>query len=116
MNITLAPNSVLDISGFDLSPDSVTTSAGSSVVELLATTSAQMRALQIPPGVSTDIEIGGFFIVAAGTACVVFEGGDRLLFLRRGVVGRLTSGTRTRWTVTETLTLICIDDAARIAR
>ena len=117
MNFALPSNSVVDISEFDLPRHFVADAAHAGIIELLATPYVGVRAVRIAPGIATgtDVDIDGFFVVAAGTACVVFEGGDGLLFLRQGVVGRLASGTRTRWTITESLTLICVVDAARIA-
>lgn len=53
------------------------------------------------PGTSTDVEADEVFVVLSGRATVRFEGGELALF--PGAVGRLSAGTATVWTVTETL-------------
>jgi uncharacterized cupin superfamily protein len=54
------------------------------------------------PGICKDVEQDELFVVVAGHASVVVEGGPTLL-LAPGVAGILERGARTVWTVTETL-------------
>ncbi|MDO9396460.1 MAG: cupin domain-containing protein [Herbiconiux sp.] len=58
---------------------------------------------QITPGVVTDTEVDELFVVLYGAATVELLDGGETLLLEPGSVGRFAAGTRTRWTVTETL-------------
>jgi uncharacterized cupin superfamily protein len=53
------------------------------------------------PGVSTDVESDEVFVVLSGQGTLAHAGG--LLELRPGTIGRLSAGTVTVWTITETL-------------
>mgnify|MGYP000849767242 CR=1 FL=1 len=53
------------------------------------------------PGVSTDVEADEVFIVLSGRGTLAHPGG--LLDLGPGTMGRLSAGTETVWTITETL-------------
>lgn len=76
---------------------------------------------EITPGVVTDTEADEVFVVLAGRGRVEFlsaaggagEGAatgesPEPLELAPGTVGRLSAGTRTRWTITETLRKVYI--------
>ncbi len=63
---------------------------------------------ELSPSVSTDIEVDEFFIVLSGEAVVDFDDGSPPLHLSAGTVGRLSAGSATRWTVTQTLRKIYI--------
>lgn len=65
--------------------------------------SAEVGVWEITPGVVTDIEGDELFVVLSGAAVVEPLDGGEPLTLGPGSVGRFTAGTRTRWTVTETL-------------
>lgn len=58
---------------------------------------------EMSPGVAQDSEEDEIFVVLAGRADVEFLDSGETLSLVPGVVGRLQSGQRTRWTVHETL-------------
>jgi uncharacterized cupin superfamily protein len=58
---------------------------------------------EITPSISTDVEVEEFFIVLHGEATVSFADGSPDMHLRPGVVGRLSAGARTTWTVQQTL-------------
>ncbi|HEY8590111.1 MAG TPA: cupin domain-containing protein [Naasia sp.] len=64
---------------------------------------AEVGVWEITPGVSTDVEADEVFVVLSGAATVEFASGEPPLTLSPGVVGRLTAGQHTTWTVTETL-------------
>ena len=53
------------------------------------------------PGVSTDTEADEVFVVLSGRGTLAHPGG--LLELGPGTIGRLSAGTDTVWTITETL-------------
>ncbi|MFN8028493.1 MAG: cupin domain-containing protein [Acidimicrobiia bacterium] len=53
-------------------------------------------------GVSTDVEVDEVFVVLSGRATIEVEGGPTLE-VGPGDVGLYPAGTRTRWTVHETL-------------
>ena len=64
---------------------------------------AEVGLWEITPGAVTDTEVDELFVVLRGHATVeLLDGGDPLV-LTAGSVGRFEAGTRTRWTVTETL-------------
>jgi len=58
---------------------------------------------EMTPGVMSDTEAEELFIVLSGAATVEFSDGTTPLTLGPGDVVRLTEGTQTVWTVTETL-------------
>ncbi len=68
---------------------------------------------EITPGVSTDVEADEFFVVLAGRAVVEFDDGTPALQLQPGSVARLRGGSRTTWTVSETLRKIYIVESDR---
>ncbi|MBO9534375.1 MAG: cupin domain-containing protein [Solirubrobacteraceae bacterium] len=57
---------------------------------------------EMTPGTATDVEEDELFVVLSGRATVEIEGGDTL-DLGPGTMGVLRRGTRTTWTVHETL-------------
>jgi uncharacterized cupin superfamily protein len=119
MTIALMENSALDLAGVQLTRSVVAGEADSGIARLLSTPTMELAVLQIAPGIARDTELDAYFIVLSGKATVVVKGGDGVMFLRQGVVGRLVKGSRTRWTITETLTLIFVLDAPpakRLAR
>ncbi len=63
---------------------------------------------EMTPGAMSDIEADELFIVIAGHAVVELELDGSRIELSRGSVGRLYAGTRTVWTVTDTLRKIYI--------
>lgn len=62
------------------------------------------------PGTSTDVEDDEAFVVLSGRATVRWAGGE--LALAPGIVGRLSAGTETVWTVTETLRKVYVTGGA----
>ena len=58
---------------------------------------------EMTPGVMRDVEAEEVFVVLSGAATVEFGDGTEPLTLGPGDVVRLTEGTETVWTVTETL-------------
>ena len=58
---------------------------------------------EMTPGVMRDVEAEEVFVVLSGAATVGFEDGTPPLTLGAGDVVHLAEGTRTVWTVTETL-------------
>ena len=63
----------------------------------------QVGVWEMTPGVMTDVEAEELFVVLSGVATVEFDDDSPALTLGAGDVVRLTKGTRTVWTVTETL-------------
>jgi hypothetical protein len=66
---------------------------------------------EISNGVVTDTEGDETFVVLSGRATVEVLDTGVVLDLTPGTVGRLSAGTRTRWTVTETLRKVYITPA-----
>ncbi len=58
---------------------------------------------EMTPGAMSDIEADEVFVVLSGTATVEFADAAPTLQLGPGDVVRLAAGSRTVWTVTETL-------------
>ncbi len=58
---------------------------------------------EMTPGAMSDVEEDELFIVIAGHAVVELDSGATRIELSPGSVGRLYAGTRTVWTVTDTL-------------
>ena len=58
---------------------------------------------EMTPGAMADTETDELFIVIAGRAVVELEHDGSRIDLEPGSLGRLAQGTRTIWTVTETL-------------
>mgnify|MGYP003515605068 CR=1 FL=1 len=58
---------------------------------------------EMTPGVMRDEEADEVFVVLSGSATVEFDDGTTALSLQPGDVVRLAEGTKTVWTVTETL-------------
>ena len=109
MTNPLLPNSSIDatslaLEDYPLEPNDIESGAPSaSLVELLEAPALAIGVWELSEGTVTDTEEDEVFVVIAGAATVEFEDGSAPLYLRPGVVGRLAAGTRTRWTVTETL-------------
>lgn len=109
MTENLTPNSVVSAVALDLRSDPhepgavVSGAPDASLADLFTTSTAGVGVWQIEPGVVTATEADELFVVLEGAAVVEFEDDDRILRLSRGSVGRFAAGSRTRWTVTETL-------------
>lgn len=73
------------------------------LVELGGVGGLELGVWEMSEGAMRDVEADEVFVVVAGRAEVVVEGQSEPLRLAPGVVGRLQAGTRTVWTVTETL-------------
>ncbi|MCV7218172.1 cupin domain-containing protein [Mycobacterium crocinum] len=58
---------------------------------------------EMTPGVMRDVEAEEVFVVLSGAATVEFEDGTPMITLAAGDVVHLAKGTKTVWTVTETL-------------
>ncbi|WP_328293580.1 cupin domain-containing protein [Kineococcus sp. NBC_00420] len=58
---------------------------------------------EMTTGTMHDVETDEVFVVVAGRAEVLIEGVAAPLVLAPGTVGRLAAGSRTTWTVSETL-------------
>lgn len=58
---------------------------------------------EMTPGVMSDVEANEVFVVLSGSGTVEFADGGETLHLRAGDVVRLAAGTRTVWSITETL-------------
>jgi uncharacterized protein len=58
---------------------------------------------EMTSGVMRDVEADEVFVVLSGSATVAFADGSPSLRLGVGDVVRLSAGTETEWTVTETL-------------
>ena len=58
---------------------------------------------EMTPGVMSDVETDEVFVVLSGSATVEFVDGGQTVHLRAGDVVRLATGTKTVWTVSETL-------------
>ena len=63
---------------------------------------------EMTPGAMSDVEADEMFVVLAGAATVEFVEAGYTLELGPGFVGQLLAGTRTIWTVTESLRKIYI--------
>lgn len=63
---------------------------------------------EMTPGSMSDVEADEVFVVLAGAATVEFVEEGYTLQLGPGFVGRLLPGTRTIWSVTETLRKIYV--------
>lgn len=109
MSDELLPNSslragTLDLDGYPLaSADVVSGAPRTSIRTLLANSALEVGVWEITPGVVTDTEVDEVFVVLSGSAIVEFEDGGGMLHLSAGSTGRFDAGTRTRWTVTDTL-------------
>jgi len=58
---------------------------------------------EMAPGAMSDVEADELFVVVAGAGRIEFADGSAPVELLPGSVGRFDAGTRTVWTVTETL-------------
>jgi uncharacterized cupin superfamily protein len=73
------------------------------LAELLDTPELTVGVWELSPGAVTDTEADEVFVVVSGSATVEFVDSGRILHLAPGSIGRLAAGSRTRWTVSETL-------------
>lgn len=114
MSPDLQANTVLDASALHLDPlplDPSDVDSGSptaSLGELLEVAGVGIGIWELTSGVVTDTETDEVFIVLSGRAVVELLDEGRELHLAPGTVGRLAAGSRTRWTVTETLRKVYI--------
>jgi hypothetical protein len=58
---------------------------------------------EMSPGAMSDVEVDELFVVVAGAGRIEFADGSAPVDLAPGAVGRFDAGTRTVWTVSETL-------------
>jgi uncharacterized cupin superfamily protein len=109
MTSTLGPNSILDSAALQLAPlpldetDVVSGSPRASFIEVLDTPALTVGVWELTEGAVTDTEEDEVFVILSGRATLEFDGREGALHLYPGVIGRLEAGSRTRWTVTETL-------------
>ena len=85
----------------------------SGAVELGTLGGCAVGVWEITPGVSTDVEADELFVVLSGRAVVEFDDGSAALHLQAGSVARLRGGSRTTWTVSETLRKVYIVESNR---
>ena len=85
----------------------------SGAVELGTLGGCAVGVWEITPGVSTDVEADELFVVLSGRAVVEFDDGSAALHLQPGSVARLRGGSRTKWTVSETLRKVYIVESNR---
>ncbi|WP_255546538.1 cupin domain-containing protein [Glaciihabitans sp. dw_435] len=115
MTQDLQANAVLDARSMRLGPlllDPSDVAGGTpvaSIGEVVDVAGVGVGVWELTPGVVTDTETDEVFVVLSGTAVVEFlDEPDKALRLDPGTIGRLSAGTRTRWTVTETLRKVYI--------
>lgn len=96
LSLAVSPAPVPDAQVVDGTPETAT-------VELGTVGGAQVGVWELSVGAVRDVEADEVFVVLAGRAEVLVEGVEAPLVLAPGVVGRLRAGSRTVWTVTETL-------------
>ncbi|RZU66569.1 hypothetical protein EV379_2931 [Microterricola gilva] len=86
-------------------------SPSTGTVELGGFGDAEIGVWEMTVGAMSDVEVDEVFVVIAGRATVELEPGDddgETIELFPGAVVRLAAGTRTVWTVTETLRKVYI--------
>jgi uncharacterized cupin superfamily protein len=105
----MKPNSVVRAVALDLehepvpaeqSVDGAPTTAAMAVDEFAG---LEIGVWEMTPGVMSDVEAEEVFVVLTGCATVEFADGSPTLRLGSGDVVRLAQGTKTIWTVTESL-------------
>jgi uncharacterized cupin superfamily protein len=105
----MTPNTAVDATAVDLvhepvpADQSVSGTPRTAAVALDEFGGMEIGVWEMTPGVMTDEEADEVFVVVAGSGSVEFADGSPTLRLGRGSVVRLKAGTRTVWTVTETL-------------
>ena len=105
----MRPNSVVHAGSLSVEHETVTpeqTVDGrprTGVVELGRFGGLDVGVWEMTPGVMRDEEADEVFVVLSGSATVEFDDGTTALSLQPGDVVRLAEGTKTVWTVTETL-------------
>ncbi len=110
----LAANRCIDATALPLSrrelPPEQTVKGDARVgaVELGTLNECSIGVWEITPSVSTDVEADEFFVVLSGRATVSFEDGTPDMHLQPGCIARLKAGSRSTWTVTETLRKVYI--------
>lgn len=77
-------------------------------ISIASVVGAEVGVWEMTPGVMTDTEVDEIFVVLRGAATVEFLDGGEPLNLVAGSSYRFDGGTRTRWTVTETLRKIYV--------
>lgn len=111
LTAVLSMNSVLDLAVMEASLTAAAGLAVSAEICLMRTPAVEISVVRLGPGVFREPLGGAVFVVLSGTASLVFEDTDSLMFLRPGVVGRMDPGSRIRWSVNETLTFVRVVDA-----
>jgi uncharacterized cupin superfamily protein len=105
----MQPNSAVNAASLDLDHEpvpaeqSVRGNPTTATAELGGFNGLEVGVWEMSPGVMTDVEADEVFVVLSGAATVEFADGSPTLTLGPGDVVRLTAGTETVWTVTETL-------------
>ncbi|GAY16543.1 cupin domain-containing protein [Mycobacterium sp. shizuoka-1] len=103
------PNSVVHAASLWLEHEpvpadqTVTGDPHTGIAELAEFGGLQVGVWEMTPGVMRDVEAEELFVVLSGAATVEFDDGSPGLTLGAGDVVRLAKGSRTVWTVTETL-------------
>lgn len=105
----MKPNTVVHAAALDLDHDpvpaaqSVSGTPRTGAMALDAFGGLEIGVWEMTPGVMTDVEADEVFVVLSGSASVEFADGSPLLRLGPGDIVRLSAGSSTVWTVTETL-------------
>lgn len=107
--MTLSPQTVVDAAAIPIALTAVPAAQvregapSTGWVELVAPegSGAAIGVWEHTPGVSTDVEADEVFVVLSGRGTLAHAGG--VLELGPGTIGRLSAGTETVWTITETL-------------
>jgi len=71
-----------------------------------------LKTLTLAAGIHQRIEDGRPFVVLNGRAMVEFDERDALIFLRRGSMCKLTPLAATRWTVSEAIEYLLVNEAS----
>ncbi|MEF2977296.1 cupin domain-containing protein [Subtercola sp. YIM 133946] len=124
MTTSLQPNTVLRAGSVRLehldleAADVLCGDPKTRIAELAVIDDVSVGVWEVTPGIVTDTESSEVFVVISGSAVVEFENSERMLHLSPGTIGRLEAGTRSRWTVTETLrkVYITLPDASAAQR
>jgi uncharacterized cupin superfamily protein len=107
--VPVKPNTSVRVAALDLEPgpvppDQALSGAPRTAVHRLTDFGGlEVGVWEMTPGVMSDVEANEVFVVLSGSGTVEFADGGETLHLRAGDVVRLAAGTRTVWSITETL-------------
>jgi uncharacterized cupin superfamily protein len=107
--VAVKPNTSVRATALDLDPRPVApdqTVSGQPATGFHALTEfggLEVGVWEMTPGVMSDVESDEVFVVLSGSATVEFADGGEAVELAAGDVVRLAAGSRTVWSVTETL-------------